>query len=111
MQLPMERHGHRGMIEVEESAELLDEIWVASEFVRNSISPEVDKPVHVVPIPLIPPSVPALGPWIAQQTDRKRFLLTLDATPGAPAPSLIPRDIGLIYKEKPQPAGLTNQGR
>jgi len=60
---------------------------------------------------LVLPSVPALGPWIAQQTDRKRFLLTLDATPGAPAPSLIPRDIGLIYKEKPQPAGLTNQGR
>ena len=60
------------------SAELLDEIWVASEFVRNSISPEVDKPVHVVPIPLIPPSVPALGRAQLQLPDRFLFLFIFD---------------------------------
>jgi glycosyltransferase involved in cell wall biosynthesis len=32
--------------------ELVDELWVASEFVRDAIAPETDKPVHVIPLPV-----------------------------------------------------------
>jgi glycosyltransferase involved in cell wall biosynthesis len=38
----------------------VDEVWVASDFVRASISAETRKPVHVVPIPLAPEQRPSL---------------------------------------------------
>jgi glycosyltransferase involved in cell wall biosynthesis len=39
--------------------ELVDEVWVASGFVRDSIARETSKPVHVVPLPIEPPTSPA----------------------------------------------------
>lgn len=38
--------------------EYVDEIWVASEFARQSIGRSTDKPVHVVPLPALVPSRP-----------------------------------------------------
>jgi glycosyltransferase involved in cell wall biosynthesis len=35
----------------------LDEIWVASEFVKNSIAPDSPVPVHCVPLPVLRPRV------------------------------------------------------
>jgi len=43
------------------SFDLVDEIWVASEFTRDAISAVTKKPVRVVPIPLEPPAPPTLG--------------------------------------------------
>ena len=37
------------------SFDFVDEVWVASEFVRDAVAAETDKPVHVVPIPLVGP--------------------------------------------------------
>jgi glycosyltransferase involved in cell wall biosynthesis len=37
--------------------DLVDEVWVASDFVREAIAPTTDKPVYVVPIPLEPPAL------------------------------------------------------
>src|SRR5262249_49480571 len=64
--------------ELHASLELVDEIWVASEFVRDSISAETDMPVHVVPIPLVPPQVPTLGRAELQLPDRFMFLFIFD---------------------------------
>ncbi len=36
----------------------LDELWVASDYVRDAVVPEVDIPVHVVPVPIEPPAGP-----------------------------------------------------
>jgi glycosyltransferase involved in cell wall biosynthesis len=36
----------------------LDELWVASDYVRESLAREVDIPVHVVPFPVEPPRGP-----------------------------------------------------
>jgi len=40
------------------AARFLDELWVASDYVRESIAHEVDVPVHVVPLPVEPPRAP-----------------------------------------------------
>lgn len=40
------------------SFDLVDEIWVASEFVRQAISAHTSKPVRVLPLPLEAPAVP-----------------------------------------------------
>jgi glycosyltransferase involved in cell wall biosynthesis len=40
---------------------LLDEVWVASDYVRGAIEPEADIPVRVVPVPLGVPSGPFLS--------------------------------------------------
>jgi glycosyltransferase involved in cell wall biosynthesis len=40
------------------AARFLDEIWVASDYVRRVIEPQVDIPVHVVPVPVEPPPGP-----------------------------------------------------
>ena len=40
------------------AARFLDEIWVASEYVRRAIAPEVGIPVHVVPVVVDPPAGP-----------------------------------------------------
>lgn len=39
----------------------LDELWVASEYVRDAIASIVEVPVHVLPVPVGPPSAAALG--------------------------------------------------
>ncbi len=41
--------------------DLVDEIWVASEFTRKSLSAETEKPVCIVPIPLEAPPTAQLG--------------------------------------------------
>lgn len=40
-----------------EACELVDEIWAVSNFVRDAISPHTDKPIYVVPTPIIAPKV------------------------------------------------------
>jgi glycosyltransferase involved in cell wall biosynthesis len=42
------------------AARFLDEIWVASEYVRSAVGPEVEIPVHVVPVVVSPPAGPFL---------------------------------------------------
>jgi glycosyltransferase involved in cell wall biosynthesis len=37
----------------------LDEVWVASEYVRRAVAAEADVPVHVVPVPVEEPPKPA----------------------------------------------------
>lgn len=39
----------------------LDEIWVASDYVRDAIAPDSDVPVHVVPLPIETPVTPTLS--------------------------------------------------
>ena len=39
------------------SFDLVDEVWVASEFVHEAVSKETNKPVRIVPMPLEPPAV------------------------------------------------------
>jgi glycosyltransferase involved in cell wall biosynthesis len=43
------------------AARLLDEIWVASDYVRRAIEPQVDIPVQIVPVPVEPPQGPLLS--------------------------------------------------
>ncbi len=40
-----------------EACELVDEIWAVSNFVKDAISPHTDKPIFVVPTPIIAPQV------------------------------------------------------
>ena len=40
------------------AARYLDELWVASDYVRQSVAAEVEIPVHVVPVPVEPPRGP-----------------------------------------------------
>jgi glycosyltransferase involved in cell wall biosynthesis len=42
-------------------ARFLDELWVASEYVRAAVEPWVDLPVHVVPVPVEEPPRPTLS--------------------------------------------------
>jgi glycosyltransferase involved in cell wall biosynthesis len=39
------------------SFDLVDEVWVASEFVREAVAAETEKQVHIVPIPLEAPRI------------------------------------------------------
>ena len=41
------------------AARYLDELWVASDYVRQSVAAEVEIPVHVVPVPVEPPRGPS----------------------------------------------------
>src|SRR5262249_37496730 len=58
--------------------EPVDETWVASEFVRESISAETDLPVHVVPVPLTPPPMPSRDRVELDLPDRFLFLFIFD---------------------------------
>ncbi|HUF85392.1 MAG TPA: glycosyltransferase [Acidimicrobiia bacterium] len=40
------------------ASDLVDEIWVASDFTRDAIATATDKPVRTFPIPVIPPAAP-----------------------------------------------------
>jgi glycosyltransferase involved in cell wall biosynthesis len=40
------------------AARFLDEVWVASDYVRQAVAPQVDIPVHVVPVPVESPQGP-----------------------------------------------------
>ena len=40
-----------------EACELVDEIWAISNFVKDAISPHTEKPIYVVPTPIIAPTV------------------------------------------------------
>ena len=46
--------------EFHEAFDLVDEIWVGSEFVRKAISASTTKPVHVVPLPVSVPGLPVV---------------------------------------------------
>jgi glycosyltransferase involved in cell wall biosynthesis len=60
------------------SFELVEEVWVASEFTRDSIAQTTDKPVRVVPIPLEPPPSPTLGRAELGLSDSYLFLFAFD---------------------------------
>lgn len=59
--------------------QLVDEVWVASEFVRSSIAPATDKPVLLVPMPLdcFAPA-PVGRRYFGIPDDRFVFLYTFD---------------------------------
>jgi glycosyltransferase involved in cell wall biosynthesis len=42
-----------------EGFRFLDEVWVASEYVRRAVAAEADVPVHVVPLPVDAPAAPS----------------------------------------------------
>lgn len=56
----------------------LDEIWVASEYVRRAVSVEADIPVYVVPLPIETPSPPAIARADLGLPDGFMFLFTFD---------------------------------
>ena len=56
----------------------LDELWVASDYVRSAIASEVDIPVHVVPVPVEPPPGPFLTRSELNLPDRFTFLFVFD---------------------------------
>jgi glycosyltransferase involved in cell wall biosynthesis len=60
------------------AARFLDEIWVASDYVRRAIGPEVDIPVHVVPVPVEPPAGPFLSRSELGLPDGFTFLFLFD---------------------------------
>jgi glycosyltransferase involved in cell wall biosynthesis len=60
------------------SFDLVDEVWVASDFVRESISAETEKPVHVVPVPLERPPAAPLGRKELDLPDDYLFLFVFD---------------------------------
>jgi glycosyltransferase involved in cell wall biosynthesis len=47
-----------------EACELVDEIWAVSNFVKDAISPHTEKPIYVVPTPII-------APQVSEKLDRK----------------------------------------
>ena len=66
---PRELHG---------SFDLVDEVWVGSDFVRDALSPHTDKPVHVVPLPVEPPRATALTRRDVGLPDDFVFLFSFD---------------------------------
>ncbi len=61
------------------NAELVDEIWVPSEYVRQAVEPAVDVPVRTFPHPVVPPPVdPAFRPGQLGIPDGFFFLYTFD---------------------------------
>ena len=56
----------------------LDEIWVASDYARDAISPVSDVPVHVVPIPFEEPPAPSMSREQLGLPDRFTFLFLFD---------------------------------
>ena len=62
-----------------ESAELLDEVWVPSSYVRRAVEPVVDRPVHVVGHPVVAPPVdPSFDPASLGVPGGFRFLFSFD---------------------------------
>jgi glycosyltransferase involved in cell wall biosynthesis len=61
-----------------EGFDLIDEVWVGSDFVRAAISGETSKPVHVVPVPLEPPTVSSLSRSEFDPPDAFLFLFSFD---------------------------------
>jgi glycosyltransferase involved in cell wall biosynthesis len=60
------------------AARFLDEIWVASDYVRCAIAPELDIPVHVVPVPIEAPTGPFLSRSELGLPDAFTFLFLFD---------------------------------
>ncbi len=58
--------------------DLLDEVWVGSEFVREALSRHTDKPVQVVPLPVEAPPQPRLGRSEVGLPDGFTFLFSFD---------------------------------
>ena len=56
----------------------LDELWVASDYVRRAVASVVDIPVHVVPLPVEPPTGPFRTRAELGLPDRFTFLLVFD---------------------------------
>jgi glycosyltransferase involved in cell wall biosynthesis len=56
----------------------LDELWVASAYIRNAIAAEVDIPVYVVPVPVEPPPGPVRTRSELGLPDRFTFLFVFD---------------------------------
>jgi glycosyltransferase involved in cell wall biosynthesis len=53
------------------ACELVDEIWAVSNFVKDAISPHTEKPIYVVPTPII-------APQVSEKLDRKTIGLKED---------------------------------
>ena len=60
------------------AARFLDELWVASEYVRDSVVGELGIPVHVVPVPVEPPRGPLLTRADLGLPDAFTFLFLFD---------------------------------
>jgi glycosyltransferase involved in cell wall biosynthesis len=60
------------------SFDLVDEVWVASDFVRTAIARETSKPVLVVPIPLDAPAFASSDRVALDLPDRFLFLFSFD---------------------------------
>jgi glycosyltransferase involved in cell wall biosynthesis len=60
------------------AARFLDELWVASEFVRAAIEPYTDLPVHVVPVPIEEPPETTLTRAELGLPDGFMFLFVFD---------------------------------
>jgi glycosyltransferase involved in cell wall biosynthesis len=58
--------------------DLVDEIWVASPFVRDSLRRVTVKPVHVVSLPILPPVVQPMSRAQLGMSDRFTFLFSFD---------------------------------
>lgn len=56
----------------------LDELWVASDYVRDAIAPQVDIPVHVVPVPVESPPGPFSTRLELDLPERFTFLFVFD---------------------------------
>jgi glycosyltransferase involved in cell wall biosynthesis len=60
------------------AARFLDEIWVASDYVQHAIGGRTSVPVHVVPVPVDPPSGPFLSRSELELPDGFTFLFLFD---------------------------------
>ena len=60
------------------AARYLDELWVASDYVRQSVAAEVEIPVHVVPVPVEPPRGPLRTRTELGLPDAFTFLFVFD---------------------------------
>lgn len=58
--------------------ELVDEVWVPSEFVRDAIAAETARPVRVVPLPVVAPDPPTLTRADVGLPDEFSFLFSFD---------------------------------
>jgi glycosyltransferase involved in cell wall biosynthesis len=58
--------------------EFVDEVWVASDFVRDALAPATAKPVNLVPVPLDAPTAPPIERSSMGLPDSFVFLFTFD---------------------------------